>query len=290
MPRFIIPLVSITLCLLIGLAGCATGNATGWTVPKRTLDEQLALLTDYVEIRLPDSANGPVPAVILFHGCGGLRDLQSTYADAALEAGYAAVLVDSNRARGLGRFESMTQVCLALRLWGQERAADIHAAIALAEAHPGIDASQLVLVGWSHGGWTLLEALGASGRAQPTRALREQPSGLNQNVRGVFLLYPYCGFPLGTSGADLDPSIPVHTILAERDLIAPHRDCANLLDQAEGSGVPVDYEIWADITHAFDDADQPADPRMEYNAGAAREAHARMIEVLDALFGDTTNR
>lgn len=290
MPRIALPLIVIPIGLLVGLAGCAVGNSTGWGIPKRTLDEQVALIEEHVEIRLPDDTNGPVPAVIFFHGCGGLRDLQSTYADAALDAGYGAVLVDSNGARGLGRLESMTQVCLALRLWGQERAADVHAAIALVEAHPGIDSSHLILTGWSHGGWTILEALGASGQNRAVHALPDQPPALNSHVRSVLLLYPYCGFPLGTSGADLDPSIPVHTILAERDLIAPHRDCANLLDQAEGSGVPVDYEIWADITHAFDDADQPADPRMEYNAGAAREAHARMIEVLDALFGDTTNR
>ena len=284
MLRIIRPALIVLLALMTGLAGYALGNITGWTVPKRTLAEQVELLSSHVEIRVPEDARGAVPAIILFHGCGGLRGLQTQYADAVLEAGYGAVLVDSNAARGLGRFASMSQVCLALRLWGQERAADVHAAIALADEHPGIDANRLVLSGWSHGGWTVLDALGASGRGEPLAAMPDHAPRLADHVKAALLIYPYCGFPMGSSGDDIDPAIPVHAILAENDLIAPHRDCVTLLDRAGQAGVPVEFELWPDTTHAFDDPDQPADPRMEYNAGTAEEARARMIEVLEATF------
>ena len=152
-PWFRWPLLA-GLVLTLGAFALLGANASGLSLPRRTLDEQVALIRPHTEIRLPETASTPVPAVLLFHGCGGLRQVQEDYAAAFLEAGYGVVIVGSNAARDIGRFGSMSQVCAALRLWGQERAADIHAAIEIARAEPGIDDDRLAIIGWSHGGWT----------------------------------------------------------------------------------------------------------------------------------------
>ncbi len=285
-PRLLRPILITAFILLTAVSACATGNMTGWSVPERSLAEQTALLRDHVEIRLPAATNGPVPAAILLHGCGGQRGVQEDYSDALLAAGYGVVLVDSNSARGIGRIGAMTQVCTAQRLWGQERAADIPAAIAIATEMPGIDAGQLALIGWSHGGWTVLEALNYAAEGRSAPSLQPQPDRSLPGIQAVIALYPYCGFPARVDGREFGSGIPLHTILAGRDVVAPARDCQRLIIRAAESGRLIHHEFWPEATHAFDERNGPPDPRMRYDAGAAQRARARVISWLDDAFAD----
>jgi dienelactone hydrolase len=278
---------AIVATLVTGLGGCALSNSTAFSIPKRTLAQQVRLIEPFADIRIPDRADAPVPTLIMFHGCGGLRDIQQIYAEAVLEAGYGVIIIDSNAARGIGRLGSMSTVCSALRLWGQERAADIHAAINIAANDDRIDASRLALIGWSHGGWTLLEALTYSGEAQLPPALIDGEASLSGQIEAAILVYPYCGFPVRSSGANLDPSIRVHAILAENDLVAPHQACLQTLGVAARNHPSIQFDVWPDITHAFDDPNQAPDPRMEYDAAAANRARAAVISILDHSFDET---
>jgi dienelactone hydrolase len=284
-PGLKIGLTSLAL-ILISLSGVAGGNAAGWTMPKRSLAQQVELIRPHSDIRLPPSTteSRPVPTVILFHGCGGLRDVQEDYAAAALDAGYGVMIIGSNAARGIGRFGAMSQVCTALRLWGQERAADVHAAIEIAREDPRIDDDQLALVGWSHGGWTVLDALGFSGEGRLPESMTSGSTDLSAHVRAAIVYYPYCGFPVRSNGETLDRAIPLYGVLAQRDMVAPHRDCVRVLDRARSAGVSVEYAIWPEITHAFDEPNQPADPRMAYDPEAAARARAYLVSILDQTF------
>jgi len=55
----------------------------------------------------------------------------------------------------------MATVCTGLLLRGWERAGDILAAIDGVSRRSDVDASTLLLGGWSHGGWGIMEALSA---------------------------------------------------------------------------------------------------------------------------------
>lgn len=268
------------LGLILIYAVTAAQNLGGVFVPQRTLDAQTALLQPGIEIRLPADAVQPVPAVLLFHGCGGQRPMHLAYADAITQAGFAAVLVDSFSPRQIGRFAAMTQVCSGLRLHGQERAADVFAALEIVRAAPEIDSQRLVLAGWSHGGWTLLDAASFAGNGDRPSALADR-AGSFHGIARIVAIYPYCGFPARASG-QLSPGLPpIDIILAGDDMVAPIADCERLARRAGTAGADLSYEIWSDVTHAFDDPDAPAlDPRMSYDADAARRLRVRLISIL----------
>jgi len=228
-------------------------------------------------LRLPEGADGPVPAVILLSGCGGVRDVQDVYAREANGEGWAALIVDSHSARGIGPAGSRLLVCTGLSMRGQDRAADVFAALELLRADPRIDAQRLALTGWSHGGWTVLDAM-ASAEAG------EQGSAPFEGVRGAFLLYPYCGAIIRARRDPVGAPFPVESILAGRDAVADHRACERLFERQRASGALIRPAVLlGEATHAFDAEDQPWDPRMRYDADQAAEAHARFRRFLRAL-------
>lgn len=281
--------IRLPLAILIGalliFPGAVLLNISTLAMPKRSLDDQAALIADHLDIRLPENTDQPVPAVILMHGCGGLRQVQEDYSQAILGAGYAAVILDSNSARGIGRFGAMSQVCTATRLLGEERAADIHATLALLSENPLINDTQIALIGWSHGGWTILDALSLSGTGERPRALTSGPARLN-GVQLAIAMYPYCGFPAHSDGSQLDPAIELFSILASDDVIAPVRDCVSDYQRARSSNLPVTWEVWDGLSHAFDEPNAPRfDPRIRYDDAAAARARQRVIEQLDHAFG-----
>ncbi|MCC5996937.1 MAG: dienelactone hydrolase family protein [Oceanicaulis sp.] len=237
--------------LVIALSACAAPDIAGHST-----------------LRLPDGAEGPVPAVVLLSGCGGVRDVQDDYARQANAEGWAALIVDSHAARGIGRAGSRLLVCTGARMRGQQRAADIVSALALLRADARIDADHLALAGWSHGGWTVLDAMAAA------QAGELGPAPL-EGVRGAFLVYPYCGAIVRARRDPVGAPFPVETILAGRDLIADPRACERLFYRQRASGAAIRPPVlFGEATHAFDAEDQPWDPRMRYDADEAAEAHA----------------
>ncbi|KAA5802423.1 prolyl oligopeptidase family serine peptidase [Alkalicaulis satelles] len=231
----------------------------------------------HASLHLPEGVEGPVPAVVLLSGCGGVRDVQDDYARAANAQGWAALIVDSHAARGIGRTGSRLLVCTGLRMRGQARADDVFAALDLLRADARIDASALALAGWSHGGWTVLDAM-ASAEAG------ERGEGAFEGVRGAFVVYPYCGAIIRARRDPVGAAFPVQPLLAGRDLIASARDCERLFTRQRSKGALIRPSILFDqATHAFDAEDQPWDPRMRYDADEAAEAHALFRRFLRGL-------
>ncbi len=258
----------------------AAQNLTQSFVPRRSLAEHMEMIAPSVTIILPEERSTPAPAILFFHGCGGQRPMHADHAEAIADAGFAVFVVDSFTPRGIGRFEAMTQVCSALRLWGQERSADVFAALEIARQTDGVDPDRLVLAGWSHGGWTLLDALSFANDGVRLPALTTGNINFDGVVQ-IIPIYPYCGFPARASG-HIGPGLPaIDMVLAERDMVAPHADCVRLARQAVSAGAEIDYSIWPGVTHAFDDTDAPAlDPRMDYDAAAAARLRNQLVNAL----------
>ena len=95
----------------------------------------------------------PFPAVVVLHGCNGVSQNTRVWARRLASWGYAALVIDSFSSRGL------TQVCDGSRaLPGPERAKDVFAAATYLRSRSDIDAGRIAVLGYSHGGWTALNA------------------------------------------------------------------------------------------------------------------------------------
>ncbi len=241
-------------------------------------------LAGHVDIRIPEDAAGPVPAALLFSGCGGVQPVQSDYADAALERGWAAVIVDSHAARGIGRLAARSLVCTGLRLRGQDRAADVFEALEIVRADPRLDADSTVLTGWSHGGWTVLDAMAeaeaeADAKADAGLAPRGRPFA---GVAAALLIYPYCGAIIEADTSPIGDPFPVTLLLVGKDRIANPEDCRRLAGRREAEGSRIDIVFEPELTHAFDAKEQPWDPRMTYDAEGAARARELFSDLLEA--------
>ncbi|KAK0350373.1 hypothetical protein LTR94_029295 [Friedmanniomyces endolithicus] len=115
--------------------------------PMDDLKSRWARLEPHVSVVGPDD-DLPRPAVLLFHGCGGLRSHLPRYAEAAKARGWRAFIVDSYGPRGWGRAFTLTAVCTGLALRGYERAGDVLAAIQGISQRPDVDETKLTLAGW----------------------------------------------------------------------------------------------------------------------------------------------
>ena len=206
-------------------------------------------LISSAEVLLPEGA-GPFPVIVQMHGCGGVQPMQRRYADAALAAGVAVVILDSLKPRGIGRREAQLTVCSGLRLRGAERAQDLRIALDWVRAQPWADAGRIAAAGWSHGAWAIMEALAAGDGHAGVAALKL-----------AVLVYPYAGPLAHTASRGWGGNRPsVLTCIGGRDAVvgrlAPLRAIARLQDD----GLDVELIELAEATHGFDD-DQASDPR-----------------------------
>ncbi|WP_297510540.1 prolyl oligopeptidase family serine peptidase [uncultured Caulobacter sp.] len=208
---------------------------------------------------------GPFPVALILHGCGGKTPFLEAYARVAVEAGWAAVVVDSFAPRGLSPLDAKLTVCTGLRLRGNRRAADVFAMLAWLQGEAWADASRVFLAGWSHGGWTIMDAYALGERAGAITGLADaDPARLRTAVRGALLVYPYAGYPALTTrhgwGAG---GPPVWSVLAGKDQVVGWKAPKLALDRLARDGLKVDQRFLADATHAFDD-DRANDPRARY--------------------------
>ncbi|MEO1038989.1 MAG: dienelactone hydrolase family protein [Pseudomonadota bacterium] len=274
---------------LAALAMLAAAGAVRWRailmrligahIPRRAFAEHRALIAGHLQLRLPEG-DGPFPVVLLLHGCGGPRDVMPAYAQTAVEAGIAAAIVNSLTPRGIDYETAVQEVCGGKRLWGRERASDVYAALDLLRRDPKIDNKRIAIGGWSHGGWALLDAMAlarTNGRPDGLASCPEHPL---DGVQGVFLVYPYAGFPAIAARRAWTSGAPVHAILVKGDEKADTDDAERVLQSAERDGAPVERSWFEGVTHAFDEKTHRADSALQYDEAAARRLHALFADFL----------
>lgn len=246
-----------------------------------TLSERSDLLAPTMEYYAPEPGGDPAPLVILASGCGGLHGLQGpklvmkNYAAAANRAGAYVAVMDSFASRGIDFKTSVSMVCSGLQLRGDERAGDIVTAEALARAHwPNTPFTGVILGGWSHGGWTVMELLSAGDSPKQVGGFRIETPSRATTPDAVALYYPYCGFFNSAGRSNWAFKGPLLLALPGEESNSTSGDCIDDVKRARGGLDSVTVAGFPSNTHAFDEEDQVPGSEYVYDAEAARRSFA----------------
>lgn len=176
-------------------------------------------------------------AVLLLHGCGGayrrasagdpMRRLDTRFqevVDLALANGWQALVLDSFTTRG--ERSICTQRIGARAITQRERRRDALGALAWLAARADVDATRLAVVGWSHGGSTVLATL--DGTHPEVQAAAVRP-------RWAVAHYPGCSASLDRAGDDnprrWTPTAPLTILIGADDDWTPAEPCRRLVAQ-----------------------------------------------------------
>ena len=242
----------------------------------QTLSQRWSMLQPAVTVVGPDD-DRPRPAVILFHGCGGLRGHLPKYAAAAKAAGWRAFIVDSYGPRDWSRPFAMAMVCTGVLLQGWQRAGDVLGALYGVSQRTDVDASKIVLAGWSHGGWGIMEAM-SSDRAAGQLGVADPDAVPLDGVIGTWLAYPYVGIGAFNRMRPWRHCPKTVAVISRTDHLTTVRNAERVHDMVRNCGA--DVETWiADGTHSFDEP--MTAPPMRYHPELAAEAERRFAALLN---------
>jgi dienelactone hydrolase len=244
-----------------------------------TLEERAALLAPHFTLTRPEG-EGPFPVVVMLHGCGGPRPFLSEAAEVAVASGAAALIVDSYAPRGISRVSALATVCTGARLRGRERAGDLFAAFAWARKQAWADHDRLAAMGWSHGAWTIMDALAlrAGGEMERATRLTSLPAEPLEGLAAAMIVYPYAGVASYAGRRPWRIAAPSTAIVAGRDYIVGTSTPRAALERLRARGARLDIVLFEDATHAFEDP-YAQDPRVRFNP----EATAREHDMLRAM-------
>ncbi|MDP1737305.1 MAG: prolyl oligopeptidase family serine peptidase [Caulobacter sp.] len=244
-----------------------------------TLAARADLLARGVRVLKP-AGPGPFPVALQMHGCAGSQPFQNSYAEAAVNAGAAVVIVDSFTPRGMSRLDGSLFVCTGTVLRGAQRAGDLYAMLHWLKSQPWADASRVMAAGWSHGGWTIMDGFAQGDGAARMTGLTDADPGMLKAVRGAFLVYPYASFPSLTSARGWQGARPkVFAVLGGKDAVVGTGGPMKALNRLKADGLQVDVLTFPDATHAFDD-DDANDPRTRYRADLRTQAEQFYVRAL----------
>lgn len=213
------------------------------------------------------AGEGPFPAVVLVHTCGGLQPHMTERAQDLLAAGYLVLILDSYGPR------NHTAFCMPSGVQAPRVYKDAFDALRHLGRLKEVDASRIYLVGLSLGSFV------AASVSSPEIA---RLVGSEQRFRASVGWYGSCTFDVSPYPKwqlvhpDLDK--PLLLLMAKSDSETPIKDCFPLLDELKAQGKPVAWHVYEDATHAWDKSD--ANRGYVYSAATTKDAIQRTIDFL----------
>jgi dienelactone hydrolase len=236
--------VRLTAVIFAFLA--ATGAATA--APELIeIHEGVAKLKAYI---YRPAGDGPFPAVVALHGCGGLSGrsgpVSSRYRDwgeRLSEAGFAVLFPDSFGSRGLA---SQCNVRERSVRTARERVADAIAARRWLQNQSWVVAGRVSLLGWQNGAvaalWTIR---------------RRGSTGANESAadfRSAVVLYPGCR---RLSQTEWSARVPTLVLVGAADDWGPASACEQMVASARGRSAQTQIVVYPGAFAEFDHPNMP---------------------------------
>jgi len=235
-------------------------------------EAQPVTVTGY--LTLPPRA-GRLPAVVLAHGCSGIRGNIPLWVDELASQGIATLVLDSFGPRRI------TEVCTGREFISYaSRLVDAYRALAVLQAHPRIDAARIALMGFSHGGRLALWASYARFRE------RWQPPG-SPGFAAYLPFYAPCGSLRLIGDADVGDK-PLRLFSGTADDWTPIEACRQYVERLRAAHRDVALLEYPGAHHGFDNPQLPA--RSSY-ARALNIGRCAFVEQPDGrFFEESTGR
>lgn len=243
-------------------------NAKGYTAVKASTDvaESLGALTALSNKVFKPKGEGPFPAVVLVHTCGGVQNAHiRQHAQELLAAGYAVLVQDSHGPRNFHTCREKT-IPFAVGLL------DAYAGLNSLAALPVVDRQRIYLAGYSYGGF--VGAMASSPQSATTFA-----SPLR--FRAAVAHYANCVRPSGAQVVLRDVDRPLLMLMGENDKEALPASCFPLLEQMKAGGAPVAWHVYLGATHGWDKQGEGANGYV-YKEETAQDATRRMLAFFEA--------
>jgi dienelactone hydrolase len=282
---FALPLLAAAQLDTPALRGAAA-RAPDLTFPAKTSEFSI-FTTPSMALSKP-AGDGPFPALVLQHQCGGLghgkwqNQSMLEWARRAVRHGYVALLIDSLGPRGVD------SVCMGPQggVTPMRGVRDALQAAAYLGTFDFVDKTRIAHAGYS---WGAMVGVGLSGKHW-AEALGD---GARFNAAVAF--YPVCatlrprnGSPFDVLNPDIDR--PLLVLMGADDTEAVATECVSRLQAAKDSGAPFQWHVYPDTTHCWDCENlnnfSKTDGRgnhvvYRYDAQVTADAERRMFEFLD---------
>ena len=229
------------------------------------------------------AGDGPFPAVVLLHTCGGLGPHVHAWGQKLQDWGYVALVVDSFTPRG------QKVVCGNFGVSVDQVADDALAAMDRLRTFPFVKQDEIGVMGFSYG------AMAALRLASQGYAHKHHPTG--PTFRAAVALYPYCTPSGGQAGAQYrgvqdnlydDITTPTLILIGDADNETPALLCGGKGQILAAKGEPISVVVLPGATHAFDLAElggrglrKPEGPVYRYNPEATEKAGTLSREFFD---------
>jgi dienelactone hydrolase len=208
--------------------------------------------------------NGPFPAVVILHACGGvMQHINAGWAGYLNSIGYAALAVDTFGSRGYGKCPNP--------IWSASTffVKDAYGALDYLARQPFIDANRVAVIGFSVGADHINNAL------IPWQVRR--PGELD--FKAAIAFYGRCR----SIGLYPEGSIPLMEVIAEGDKNTYSVGCGHL-------NFRIQVHMIAGAHHAFDSPEYSgktdlAGNHMQYSAAATKEAREQTRSFLEKHLG-----
>jgi len=259
-------------------------DATAASLPQRVTFPSVdghTTLVGYVFV--PEGPHAArTPAVVMMHGrAGAYSSAANDVYDASTlskrhqewghiwaQQGYLAILVDGFGPRGYphgfprfsydSRPETLNEVTV--------RPLDAYGALAYLRTRRDVIGDRVGLQGWSNGGSATLATMSdtSAGITAPTPAT---------GFRGGLVFYPACSLK-GQFPDGIKSYAPVRVFQGSADEEVSPKRCADLVAKSRAHGGDIEFQLYPDATHDFDDPN-PAHQDNPANAAATRDVIPR---------------
>jgi len=236
----------VALACAAGAAGAALA-AVGAPAPPERIDIPADNVTLHATLYRPDG-DGPFPAVVALHDCGGIihrpaaqAQLYGEWAKVLVAKGYAVLFPDSFGSRGLG--PQCREAHRKVRAW-RERVTDANAARRWLQAQSFVRPERVSLIGWANGGSAALWAV------RPTTA----PHNDGADFRSAIALYPGCRRLRETAWS---ARVPTLILVGAADDWKPAGLCQQMVAGARGRSARAEIVVYPGAYHGFDRANAP---------------------------------